>query len=115
MTELVCASVRMLDNVIDISRFPLPEQKVGTQTIVRITLGQKTVERRFRTDNTLNAAIHYLGSLSSLLVTKINNGEWKLVNTTTFPEQMLDLDVDLNKTFYALSMWPSAWLTVRPT
>ena len=92
----------------------IPDEKVGTQTIVRITLGSHTVSRRFRTDNTLNAAINYLGSLSSLVPTKIASGEWTLMNTTTFPDRLLDLSVDRNKTFYALEMWPSTWLTVRP-
>ena len=91
----------------------LPIEKQGTQTLVRITLGAHTVDRRFRTDNTLNAAINYLGSLSSLIPTKIDNGEWILINTTTFPEQILDLNIDRNKTFYALEMWPSAWLELR--
>lgn len=92
----------------------LPEEKVGTQTLVRIVLGSHTVERRFRTDNTLNAAVNFLGSLNSLVPTKIDNGEWVLVNTTTFPEREIDLETDRLKTFYALEMWPSAWLTVRP-
>ena len=39
MTELVCASVRMLDNVIDISRFPLPQQKEEAINKRRIGLG----------------------------------------------------------------------------
>jgi hypothetical protein len=88
--------------------------KVGTQTIVRVTLGEHIVERRFKTDNTLNGVVDYLGSLSSLLATKINSGEWVLINSTTFPIKHVELNIDRNKTFYALEMWPSAWLTVQP-
>jgi hypothetical protein len=91
-----------------------PMPKVGTQTIVRITLGEHIVERRFKTDNTLNGVVDYLGSLSSLLATKINSGEWVLINSTTFPIKHVELNIDRNKTFYALEMWPSAWLTVQP-
>jgi len=92
----------------------LPEEKVGSQTILRITLGSQTLSRRFRTDNTLNAAIDYMGSRSSLLPEKILSGEWILMNTTTFPEQPIDLSLDRTRTFTTLEMWPSAELTVRP-
>jgi hypothetical protein len=92
----------------------LPEEKVGSQTKLRITMGSQTIERRFRTDNTLNAVIDYMGSRSSLLPQKILSGEWTLMNTTTFPEQPIDLSLDRTRTFTVLELWPSGELTVRP-
>jgi hypothetical protein len=96
-------------------RLPVvPEEKQGTNTTVRIKLGDQYVNRRFRTDNTLQAAVDFLGSLSSLVPGKLDAREWKLVNTTTFPARDVDLETDRRRTFYALEMWPSAELTLEP-
>jgi hypothetical protein len=92
----------------------IPEEKQGTNTTLRIRLGDQYVNRRFRTDNTLQAAVDFLGSLSSLVPDKLDAREWKLVNTTTFPARDVDLETDRRRTFFALEMWPSAELTLEP-
>lgn len=92
----------------------LPAEKEGTNTNLRVKLGEHYVTRRFRTDNTLQAAIDFLGSLSSIVPGKLLANEWKLVNSTTFPARDVDLKTDLKRTFYALDMWPSAELTLEP-
>ena len=92
-----------------------PEEKSGSNTNLRVKLGDdRFLTRRFRTDNTLQAAIDWLGSLSSLVPAKLGTGEWKLVNTTTFPARDVDLAMDRKRTFYALGMWPSAEITLLP-
>jgi len=92
----------------------IPEEKQGTNTTLRIKLGDQYVTRRFRTDNTLQGVVDFLGSLSSIVPGKLDAREWKLVNTTTFPARDVDLETDRRRTFFALEMWPSAELTLKP-
>merc|ERR1712146_124392 len=89
-----------------------PEERVGQNTTIRFKLGERFQSRRFRSDNTLQAAINHMGSMSSLIPSKLETGDWILVNSTTFPPENVDLDMSLRQTFYALGMWPSAELTI---
>lgn len=92
-----------------------PEPKVGSAQQSRIiyVVGKERFERRFRSDASLGHAINYLGSRSSVLARKIADGEWFLLNATTFPSTSLDVgDSGREKTLYSLGLWPSATLQV---
>jgi hypothetical protein len=46
--------------------------------------------------------------------TKLAEGVWELVNTTTFPHAHVSIAQDVTgKTLYSLGLWPSAHLMVR--
>jgi len=91
-----------------------PDVGAGQQTRIICVIGGTRLERRFPSDADLGHVLNFLGSQSSVLLTKIQSGEWALMNTTTFPEERIEMDERTRgSTLYALGMWPSAELTIR--
>lgn len=93
-----------------------PEPDLGeagtTRIQVIISNGGKPMQRRFASHDTLRSVVHFVGSQRSLIGQQLEtNKSWVMVDETLLEKRVLRDSLD--KTLFALNLWPSATLHVR--
>ncbi|KAH9253216.1 hypothetical protein BASA81_008898 [Batrachochytrium salamandrivorans] len=92
-----------------------PQPDVGEAGTTRIQVfvsdGGRPLQRTFASHDTLLDVVHFIGSERSLVGQKLATGAWSLVDETLLEKQSLQGKLD--RTLFALGLWPSAVLHVR--
>jgi len=72
------------------------------------------LKRKFDGDDTLEDILHWVAGNGTGILTKLQNGEWELVDGNRHPPACLDVVSLASRTLQYIGCWPSGKLIIRP-
>ncbi|CAJ1903301.1 unnamed protein product [Cylindrotheca closterium] len=75
---------------------------------------QYKLKRKFDADDTLGDALHWIAGNGTEILTKLQSGEWELVDGNRHPPACLDVSNASSRTLQYIGCWPSGKLIIRP-
>jgi len=72
------------------------------------------LKRKFDGDDTLEDILHWIAGNGTGILTKLQNGEWELVDGNRHPPACLDVVNLASRTLQYIGCWPSGKLIIRP-
>jgi len=75
---------------------------------------QFKLKRKFDGDDTLEDVLHWIAGNGTSILTKLQSGEWELVDGHRHPPACLDVVSLASRTLQYIGCWPSGKLIIRP-
>jgi hypothetical protein len=89
-----------------------PEDGAAGSSWLFFRIGDATVKRRFWSDNSITNVSHYV-QCHTAVFEEFGADPIQLVNMTTYPPEILDLERDGPRTLQACELWPSGRIAIQ--